>query len=709
MFHLQEYNGAQCYLIEDEFNSRFFRIGLSEYHLVSQLDGTVTMSDAIARSSSQLGGEALGEQEAINIFKWLIDSGLATTSASRSSGRLIESSDKSQRRKQIAKLNPVTPKFPLFNPDRLLEKLTRIGGWLFSFPMFIAWCIIVGISTYHVHANWELMFGGQSNIFARDNWIWLILTWSGLKILHELAHGVACKRYGGEVRQCGIVLIVLIPLPFVDVTSSWRFRSKWKKIYVAAAGMYIEVFFAALAAIAWCYLDSPVLKQHAMNLMLAGTVTTLLFNANPLMRFDGYYILSDWLELPNLGTHGQQWLKWVGKKFYLGMEAKQPTWPEAKGKIVATYAIVAFWWKIVICVGLAILAESLFFGAGVVLALMASVLWVVVPTWKLIKMVFIGEETQQRPSRFRFCSLTLGLLLASWIVFTQVPWYARVDAHAVVDCRDRIEIRTPVGGFLEEIRVSTGDLVEAGQILARLENVQLESDIDKLQVEVEATENRIRSLRNSLELAACDVEYKNLDALQQQLTERIKQKEQLEIRASAPGIIVGESLESLAGVYVSPGHKLCSLEPSESKEVHALVAQQDFELFQSRVGESVQVHVWGEGYGYLDAKLSQVNPRGRVDLPHPAFGASAGGPLPVRYQQASENSEEETEVEVALVDPHFLARVSIDSTTSLRLRSGQPAFVSFRANRGSIGQVASEKLTQWIRTLRERTKAAQNF
>ena len=281
-FHLQEYNGAPCYLVEDELNSRFFRIGMAEHHLISLMDGKTTISKAISQSATQLGDQAIDEQDAITICKWLIDSGLATTDASRTSGRLIEAHEKADHKKRMQKMNPVTPKFSLFNPDSFLTKVNGLFGWVFSFPLFLLWCVVVGVALYQVAANWDLITN-SSSVFSRDNWIGLGIAWILLKLLHETAHGVACKRFGGDVRQCGIVLIVMIPLPFVDVTSSWRFPSKWQRIFVAGAGMYVEIFCAAVAAIVWCNSDVGVIRQAAFNVMLAGSITTIFFNANPLM------------------------------------------------------------------------------------------------------------------------------------------------------------------------------------------------------------------------------------------------------------------------------------------------------------------------------------------------------------------------------------------------------------------------------------------
>ena len=709
MFHLQEYQGAQCYLIEDEFNVRFYRIGLSEYHLISQLNGSTSLSEAVAVSSAELGDAALGEQEAVNIYKWLVDNGLATTEASRSSGRVMESLEKSDSRKRQAQLNPITPKIPIGNPDAWLTQINRWTTWIFSFPAALIWVGVVAAGIYAVTTHWDELLSSQTLFFAPNNWLWFGLTWITLKVIHELAHGLACKRFHGEIRQCGIMLILLIPLPFIDVTSSWRFSSKWRRMMVAAAGMYVEIFVAGIAALVWASADPGVLKQQMFNILLAGSLTTLLFNANPLMRFDGYYILSDFLELPNLGTHGQQWLRWLGKKYYLGLSEDSPNWPEGRRWLIASYAVLAFIWKILICVSLVILAESLLFGAGVGLAIIAMLYWVIWPGIQLVKLVFIGEETKQRPSRVRFLALTGILATTGWFMCTQVPWYARVKAHAIVDFQEKLELRTRVGGFVKELHVRSGERVRQGQVIASLENPQLRSELEKLSLEIEASQLKIRALRNNEELSARDVELKNLKSLQEKFNLESQRKNELVVLAPIDGLILYDDQENPTGTYIVPGHRICQIAPERHKELRALVSQHDLELFKQRIGTDVDVHVWGTGTGYVSARLVHLDPRGRIDLPHPAFSAMAGGPLAVRLLPQDPNSTQPEALPVALVSPHFLAKVRLPGELSEELLTGQPASVSFRTSRGSIGDVLSEKITLWIRTLRKNSRQLNQF
>ena len=192
-------------------------------------------------------------------------------------------------------------------------------GWCFSFPALVGWCVVIGWALCDLAIHSQRLSESTSGVLAVGNWLWLGVAWVGLKVLHECGHAVACKRLGGEVREAGVIFVLLAPLAYVDVTSTWRLRSKWARIQVAAAGMYVELFVAALATLVWARTPTSVLNQVCLNVMTTAGVMTVLFNANPLMRFDGYYIVSDLLELPNLYTQGQQYVAYLCRWLFFGI------------------------------------------------------------------------------------------------------------------------------------------------------------------------------------------------------------------------------------------------------------------------------------------------------------------------------------------------------------------------------------------------------
>ena len=289
-FTMRQTAGDVTYIVENEATAKFFQIGLPQYTFLSLLNGHRTVAQALMQTATILRINALDEQEAANLCKWAIESGLVESEKSRNVSRK-ERAEKVAMQQSASLLNPITLKMPLFNPDSIIETMTRYLGWLVSSGGLMLWVIVCVMGFFELMKNWDAFVLNRVSSFSADDILWFGVTWLALKLLHETAHGVACKKFGGQVHSCGMLLLLLIPLPYVDVTSSWRFINKWQRIIVAAAGMMVEVFVAAIACMVWVAAEPGPLKYHAGNIIITATLHTLLFNANPLMKFDGYYML----------------------------------------------------------------------------------------------------------------------------------------------------------------------------------------------------------------------------------------------------------------------------------------------------------------------------------------------------------------------------------------------------------------------------------
>ena len=706
-FALRQHGGQHVYVVEDEVNSKYYRIGVPEYTFISLLDGYATVGEALGRAAAVLGEQALTEHEVGGICKWLIDSQLAFTDESRSSGRLLDAATVNRSQKTMQRFNPVTPKFPLTDPDSFLSALNRVFGWVFSVPMAVVWITVCGFGIFSVSASWDGFTTSVPRVISQDNWLWLLATWVILKIVHETAHGMACKRFGGTVREVGILFILLIPLPYVDVTSAWRFPSKWARVFTSAAGMYAELFIAAVAAVVWSFADSSLVRQHAMNAMVSASAITLLFNANPLMRFDGYFILTDWLEVPNLASHAAQFMKQVGRRVFLGLPSKFNRWPEGKSWLIAFYGPLALLWRIVICVGIFLTAERLFHGAGLAIGFLAIAMWIIVPVLRLAHFVLFGTETE-KPNRRRFAFVTSCVLLASFLLLAYVPWYGRISAPAIVDYHPMVQVHSGVSGFVSEVKVQDGDHVDVGDVLVVLENKDLTAELRTIQAQINATEVRAREYRSLQEIPAYQIEMRNLAALEERLAQKRIEFEKLTIRAPEAGTAISDDLDALLGLHVSRGHHVLSIGPTDSVQIHAMVAQSETQEFLKHAGKNVRVRVWG--HGKTIGTIERMIPRATTQLPHAAFGAAAGGPIDIvqsavateqRQQDDTSASPQNTENQSVASEPHLVANIRLSSGRTAKLRPGCMGEVSFRTNRGSIGSLLVQRIHDWITTRRE--------
>ncbi|MEM7784870.1 MAG: hypothetical protein AAF623_16085, partial [Planctomycetota bacterium] len=328
-FELHDFGGQPSYIVRTKSGDGFYQIGIPEYAFISLLDGTQTIGQAIQATASRLGQDAFNLRNAIATCHWLLQNQLAdSVDATRlpesSISCLIDRRREGFKAKRIAELNPMFVKLPLGNPDRILQTASKLFGWITSPFFFMIWSFALLCAAVTLFQHAEEINQSFLSVLAPNAWVWLGLTFVGLKIVHELAHGIFCLRYGGNVTETGLVFILCIPIPYVDVTSCWAFPSKWQRIAVSSAGIYVELFIASLAAMGWVWTNDPVTRFHLFNVLLSASLTTVLFNANFLMRFDGYYILSDMISIPNLAQSGQQYVQFLGKKYLLGLNVKTP-------------------------------------------------------------------------------------------------------------------------------------------------------------------------------------------------------------------------------------------------------------------------------------------------------------------------------------------------------------------------------------------------
>jgi len=694
-FTVQAFAGQPCYVIEDPLRGSFYRVGLPEYTLLSMLDGRTTIASALAGAATMLGDQAPSEQEAAALCKWLVVTGLAATRQSAGGERLIEAAAADGRQQAMGWLNPMYQKAPLLNPQPWLERLPRAMHLLFSPGAVCAWMAVILYALYLLMLERGQFFSAGAAVLSADNWAWLIVSTVALKLIHEFAHALACHRYGGAVRESGVMLVLMAPLPYVDVTSAWSFSSKWQRIAVSAAGMYAELFIAALAMIVWSHTDNPVVQQHARNLILSATVITILFNANPLMRFDGYYMLTDWLELPNLASHGQQWLNWRLWRGLPGAPA-EPEWPEGRKPVIALYAIAALAWRCIVCIGLVIGASHLFAGAGVVIAMAAVAMWAGAPLYRFVT---------SRPG-FRLAMLRRTLTAvaaagaAAYVLWMWTPYYTRVTAPAIVDYAEVTETRSTVAGFLKHIYGQPGDRVEAGQLLAVLENEELTLQVRSQQLALRKSVLKSRKLRGEHNISAAIAEDDFRQSLQSRLKQLEQQQSQLEIYAPHAGRLLTALRPESTGVYIQPGDLIVTTGKVSDVKIVALAAQSEVDSIRGQCGAQVRFHTWGDRARFRPATLSLVQPRATTQISHLALAAPGGGPLDVRETTtAGEPPSWE------LLIPHIEIEARL-TQAGHRIYPGQTGYLEFRTVRGTVGQAIYRGFAQWISDQKKQAAAA---
>lgn len=696
-FTWQSYGGAECYVLEDAANGAYFRIGLPEYTFLSLLDGRSTVGDALTHTANVLGADALSDSQAASIVRWLVDSKLVVLeadNANRSDQSILATN-------KIKRFSLLSQKIPFGSPQRLLATIEPICGGLFSLVGLLLWLALMVAAYWQLAPHTDRLWQESAVVLSPRNWLWITGWGLGLKVVHELSHGLACVRFGGRVRDAGVVFLLFAPIPYVDLTSTWRL-SKWNRIVISLAGMLAELSLAAVAAIVWANSTDELLRQHLLQLMLTASVVTLLFNANPLMRFDGYYVLADSLELPNLAQHGQQLLTHAAKRWLLGVSLSPPIWPEGRTWLIALYGVTSAIWRGIVSVSLIVAAASWWEGVGMLLALAAVIAWFGQPLWKSLRYLVAGSPFEQ-PSRTRFALLAITAVAGVMLLLDSSPAWNTVKLPGVVEYVDAAVVRAEAAGFVEEVCVQSGQHVGVGDLLLRLNNAELKTQRRELHVEVERSELRSRMAQQASDLATMSAEDDNRRALQTKLRELDQLCAALHIKAPRAGTISANDLSSLIGSYVTSGQELLVIGDPNEKEVRVLIAQDQFDAagFANELSGSntsartTIVRLNGDGIETIGS-LHRVDPRATTHPPHPALCAGAGGPVATKISREHKPNNDRDQQE--FLEPHVVGYVKLDANMSHQLGPGQLATVQINGPHRKVRAWLLEASRRWLST-----------
>jgi len=419
----QRYRGRRWHVAHDPTSNQFYRLSPVAYDFIASLEGSRTVDEAWRLSLEKFGDKAPTQHEVIELIGQLYNSNLLSVDATPETEQLLRRGrDRVKKRLMQQAVSLMYFKVRLFNPDALLTAVEPIFRPFISRWGLVAWCAFVLYALVRVVGwEWDRMVSGVDAVTDPSAWPYMIATYIVLKLWHELGHGVICKRFGGQVPELGAMMLVLLPSPYVDASAAWAFPSKWKRMAVGAGGMFFELFAAAVCALVW--LNTPhgtLINQLAYYVMLTSSITTVLFNGNPLMRFDGYYILSDWLEIPNLSQRANTLLKNVFLKGVYRVENVRPvTQQRGEWWILLVYGVLAMVYRMVVFFGILTWLMGQLFGLGVILAAWSFAAWFLVPTGAFIG--WLAGSPQLSDKRARAVLVTLAMLTGAGLLVGAVP------------------------------------------------------------------------------------------------------------------------------------------------------------------------------------------------------------------------------------------------------------------------------------------------
>ena len=699
-FTLRKSGQSDWYQVRHEATGAFFRLGLPQYMILSMCDGKRTVNQISLAAATVLEQDAPTEKEIISFCQWALESGIVSTRNSSSSERLSEAQDGFVRQQVMEWLNPISIRIPIFRPDRFLAALNPLTRHLFSPVGLILWMGTIVVALLHLIVNWADFDVFAFGSFSGLDYVWFGLTWLALKFLHEAAHGLACKRFGGNVRSCGTMFLLFVPLPYIDVTSAWAFPQKHQRIFVSAAGMMAELFVAAIAVFVWFETAPGPVKYHAGNIIVAASLTTLLFNLNPLMKFDGYFILTDALEIPNLQNRARSYVRNLLRHGFLGIQSSTKLESHASW-FVKTYGILALLWTTFVIVSLSIAAINLLDGIGLLIAMTGLFAWLGRPVYQFTRYLIFGNDTEQ-PNRTRFL-LATGMAFGGLFILAQwLPGPTAIRAPCVIEYDPLTVIHSESAGVIREVLVDDCDTVKKGQLILTMENPELQSEFTEVNVRLKQAKLRSKVYRKEENIGLFQAQQKRVEALEQRLAKLHRMVDSLQVCAPAAGQVITADLKNKKGTFIHAGDRLFSVAQPDCKKVIALVSQYDAKWLSTHQGDAGKFIVWGNDE-IEKSRAYHILPTASTTIPHLALAATNGGPMtvvtntdPTNGTQASPKSNGSNKSQLRLSSPHVTVEFQLSKQQAKQYHAGQTGEFMVSSRNESIGSYLKKTVTRWF-------------
>ena len=622
--HRHQYRGQTWYVLEDRASQRFHRFTPPAHLLIGLMDGRRTVRELWEIACERLGDQSPTQDDVIQLLSQLHASDVLQCDVTPDAAELLERYERLQRRRRLMRVSSLFSwRFPLVDPERFLQATIWLVRPFFGWTGAALWLMVVVPAVLLAGMHWaDLSRDFMDRLFATQTLVLLWLFFPLIKALHELGHAFATKAFGGEVHDMGVMLLVLTPVPYVDASSASAFRSKWQRVLVGAAGMLVELFLAALALYVWLSAESGIVSAIAYNTILIAGLTTILFNGNPLLRYDGYYILADLLEIPNLRARSTAYLGYFCERYLFGRrDAQPPVATPGERAWFVVYAVASFVYRAFVIVAIIAFIADRYFWLAMAFAAMTAIGWIGVPLAKGVR--FLVASPRLRRRRVRALAVT-GVAIAvvvgalGWV---RVPY--RTVIEGVVWIPEESFVRAGTEGFVERIVATPGARVRRGDVLILLRDPEVRT-------RVEVVGARVRELRarydqqQPVDVVKAAIIQEELRYAQEDLARALERASELMIRSGTEGTFVIPTPEDMPGRFVKKGEQLAYVVEPGTITIRAVVAQSAIELVRFHT-RNVEVRLAESLTHVVPGVMRRVVPAASERLPTTALGSEGGG------------------------------------------------------------------------------------
>lgn len=670
--HRQIYRDEVWYVLQDDIGGKYSRLSPEAMVIVEIMDGEHSMQAIWERACELLGDDMPTQDELIQLLGQLYQFNLMRSDGMPDIVDLHRRFKKDKRTKLLQYVkSPMSLKLPLFDPERFLNKTAWVGRLLYHPISGIIWLSTILLACLSVGIYWEpLTENFTDQAFSTGNFLIIALIYPFVKLVHEFGHAYAIKRWDGEVHELGLMFLVFIPVPYVDASSSVVFRSKYQRMLVAGSGIMVEAFLASVALLLWVGAEPGLFRAVLFNIMLIGGVSTILFNGNPLLRFDAYYVLSDWLEIPNLGSRSNSYVGYWIRRYVMRIKDEfSPSNSRKESVWLFSYSIASFIYRMIVMVAIAVFVATNLFVVGVLLAIWSLYMALGAPLVKLFR--YIWQDMLMVRYRTRVFS-TIAAFLCLLVLGLAVPLPKFTMVQGVFWAPEDSQVTAGANCTVSKVVQSEG-VIRRGEVIALCESEEVRTDalVTQLRLNELLTRHRIAVAKDPTEARILKDEIQRTEV---ELSIARENLESLEIKAPTSGVLFLETPQDLVGSFVQRGVYLGYIQTDNTAVVRAVVSQDDVsdvrhDLLDVKARRAEQI-----GDELSGVVLREV-PAASKGIPSIALSVKGGGDVVLDLSSRSE---------LQAIDNWFQFDISIPSETSPRI--GEKVYVRFEHSPVSLGE-----------------------
>jgi len=652
------YDGRTYWVVKDPVGLNYFRFHEEEYAILQMLDGGTSLQTIRETFQAQFAPQRITLQDLQQFIGMLHRSGLVISQSVGQGRQLRRRGDQKKKKELLGKVaNIFALRFRGIDPERILNRLLPWFGWIFT-PGALIGFVCFGLAALTlVLVQWnkfQAKLPTFEQFFAADNWIFLGVTMALVKVLHEFGHGLSCKKFGGECHEMGLMFLVFTPCLYCNVSDSWMLKNKWQRVFIGAAGMYVELILASIATFLWWFSTPGMFNFLCLSVMFICSVSTVVFNGNPLLRFDGYYILMDILEIPNLRQKSTEVLKRWFQSTCLGLELQDnPFLPRRNLFWFGLFTITASIYRWVVVFGIIWFLNQVLKPYGLevigqmfaIAGLAGMVIQPMIASYKFLKTP--GRASKMKRKNILWSLAVAGSILAA-ICFVPLPYSVRCPFE--IQPQDAIQVRAMVPGYLVAWNKMPGDLVAAGEPIVKLDSIDLAALESKYRNERDAAKVRLEQLElqfsDPRKNATMETQREMLEAAEGLLAQVQAKRAMLTVLSPVNGAIIEPPSKPLpkqamaedqlpgwsgnpfspinADAHFSEGDVLCVVGKPNQMEAIIIIDQSDIDLVHE--GDLVELMLDSAKLNSVTGKISKIAQSEMKESPE-NLASQAGGSL----------------------------------------------------------------------------------